>query len=48
MSAKVIPRFTMRCNTCGAMITGIANREDAEWAARSHDEHVHPDETEEP
>lgn len=47
MSAFVIPRFTMKCRTCGATITGIAKREDAEWAARSHDEHVHPDEKEE-
>lgn len=48
MSAVVIPRFTMRCETCGAMITGIANRQDAEWAARSREENVHPDEKEKP
>lgn len=47
MSAVVIPRFTMRCKTCGAMITSIASRKDAEWAARSHNENVHPDETKE-
>lgn len=42
MSAVVIPRFTMRCDECGAMITGIAKREEADWAAAEHDKALHP------
>jgi len=41
MTARVIQRWTMTCDECGATITGIASRDEADWFADEHNRALH-------